>query len=533
VKRKIAGLEKILKDKKGTSQIAKKKKKLARYNFEKTFLLSDINGSPSFHEKDIIWALSCKKDSTGKSYYGLVTEPLENEVLVNKEVPEDFIKSCCLPDKVDVMLQLLNGPVSSRKWVVCTVDGNFILRSKRNIHLGQNQVVPLYQYVVPDGTETTKISKIRATMIFRRKSKNSCLGSLRLKEGKPYVAQCKWAVVYDDVEDQQKNCGQYKEISESLLKGVCGNEGVVKMKMQACSLFHKDFINPSKGWWKQDSFKRKVHISSLNKYGKVGHPQIFNWNVENKHFSIEDNKIAIGGVAYQRETDKWYGIEYEFGQEYGTKVLVEHQWVLDNYTSGQILAIKEKSLTRKKFLHELPGAAHEHKKLDIEYLRSNPIIKYQQKGQNNCAFKSIASVLHFSGYVDAARQIDDHCAVFYADILLYTKHCGRIMQYIMQNCIRKKNSNFVEINKDYVCKQIGAEYDLLGNKLKKKDIAWVILHGSDKSCNHCVSISSEFIFDGTLPFTMPLCQKSLDECTGEGAAFKGVFFGYLLTYKYI
>jgi len=320
---------------------------------------------------------------------------------------------------------------------------------------------------------------------------------------------------------------------ESTLKEICNTAGVLRMKMQACTLFQRGFAKSRRGHWTHDAFERLVNVKPLNNYGKLNHPQIFHWDVKDRNFEIEDTNIAIGGVAYDRKTNRWFGIEYEFGQEWGIKVPLDYQWILDNYTSGQIAAVKVKSLKKRKFLAEVPGAAHEHRSMDIECLRSNPVIEYEQRGDNTCAFKSIASVLHYTGYVGAGVKINNYCSDFYADISLYDNNCGRIMQHIIQKCIRTKDSNFVDLNKKYICLQIGHEYDLLNTKMEEQEFAWIVVHGSDKSCCHCIAISNSYIFDATLPLAMPLTKQSLDECAGDGATYTGVFFGYLFKYKYI
>jgi len=179
VKQKLAALEELTE----TGDTGNRnRKKLGRYYVEQSMLEAEIHGSSLFHEKDVIWALSGFDDGTEKWYLALVTEPMDNLILVQKGITEDFIKTYCLPDNIDVVLEMLNGNCNSKQWLVWMITGKFVFMSKGQIVVGQPTIQPFYKYMVAEGTSMTKISKIRATMVFGRPSKVLAVASLRVRK---------------------------------------------------------------------------------------------------------------------------------------------------------------------------------------------------------------------------------------------------------------------------------------------------------------------------------------------------------------
>jgi hypothetical protein len=68
-----------------------------------------------------------------------------------------------------------------------------------------------------------------------------------------------------------------------------------------------------------------------------------------------------------------------------------------------------------------------------EDITNNPIVKYQQKGLDACAFASLSSAIHYLGYEKIAERINEYQETFFNDDEVYFKNAHRIFEWIEKN----------------------------------------------------------------------------------------------------
>ena len=149
-----------------------------------------------------------------------------------------------------------------------------------------------------------------------------------------------------------------------------------------------------------------------------------------------------------------------------------------------------------------------------------PLMEYRQsEDQQLCAFKSLASVLHYLGWKEEAKKLNaigEKEGMSTVDGWKRLWHaCKDILPRWVE--ISRMPDNFSWIN-----------------DLKKDMILCAVLHTSDGHKSHAVTFHGGFIFDSNESIAIPLRHMSLNYCSSNNdrkATFLGFHKGILFQYK--
>ena len=153
-------------------------------------------------------------------------------------------------------------------------------------------------------------------------------------------------------------------------------------------------------------------------------------------------------------------------------------------------------------------------------LSNAPRVHYNQtEGQDLCAFKSLASVVHYLGWVEAANRIDDTgireastCLDSWK--LLYDVTVTYLPKWIQVAKINRRDVDWI-------------------HGLEEGSIVVTTLYASNGHVNHAVAIHENLIFDANEKRAMPLSQEALDYCVSTSdkpCTCIGFFKTYLIRY---
>ena len=148
------------------------------------------------------------------------------------------------------------------------------------------------------------------------------------------------------------------------------------------------------------------------------------------------------------------------------------------------------------------------------------MIKYRQFGQDLCVIKSFVSALHYVGFTEEAKEINEH----YASTDNKTANIYKTME------------NVINIAKIYLPRSM--EYKPLSatnftyTELPRHNIFLGIIETSDGHVNHAVTLFQDWIFDSNEEKAIPLCAQGLNYCSNDGSdmllRFKHFRNGYLV-----
>ena len=139
-------------------------------------------------------------------------------------------------------------------------------------------------------------------------------------------------------------------------------------------------------------------------------------------------------------------------------------------------------------------------------------VRFQQRDQDHCFTKGMASCLSYCGQTEAAQIISQlgirfvhmpkqtAIAEFKTTMEEKVPCIGTCEVFNVKNSRGKKKVLSVE--------------DLIQNKTRFPTL--VIPYGNDGSNNHAIVVIDDLIFDSTQPYAMKLCRESLDWICGEG-----------------
>jgi hypothetical protein len=157
---------------------------------------------------------------------------------------------------------------------------------------------------------------------------------------------------------------------------------------------------------------------------------------------------------------------------------------------------------------------------------NNPIVKYQQDGENVCVFTSLSSVLFHLGLHEEASLIDDYRRNNFSTIMKDNSH--RIMECVLE--FIQKDHRFYNFKLNYMWKKLTSSHDLLKADVPIGDFRWVSLWSDDGSMNHAIAVTDNWIFDGNCSNALKLSTESLDECCVD-SSFEAIRKGFHFTKK--
>ena len=191
-------------------------------------------------------------------------------------------------------------------------------------------------------------------------------------------------------------------------------------------------------------------------------------------------------------------------------------FVKKNFSTEFIEIVKSEGEKHKlKFFHVPPGAprtTEDHSMMD----ESLPQAKYMQLGEPTCLFSSCASALHYIGFHDIAKYVQD-MAPHYSSASV-----GAVRSWEGLVKVMEKTCNFLVPQKIY-----GSFFKILTDVSEYPTV--VSLEDMEGGTHHAVTIVGRLIFDSNCPRALPLTRRSLDYCcstTTVDGKFKRVHRGF-------
>jgi hypothetical protein len=201
-----------------------------------------------------------------------------------------------------------------------------------------------------------------------------------------------------------------------------------------------------------------------------------------------------------------------------------------------------------KYLEVYPGAIGDIP--DAYYSSENPIIHYEQKQEQACAFYSIASVLHYLGYIDVATLIlnsrHDFIQEKSFDGLSTLKYCEKGEMTTKRKRYHKKWAeklclavriyrwdHFIDrymchtrCQHKYISMAIDSNFNILKAIVVLKEDEFIVssLESVDGEVNHVVCFTRRYIFDSNAPRALTFSKEALDAICIDG--FRNLHKGY-------
>ncbi len=165
-----------------------------------------------------------------------------------------------------------------------------------------------------------------------------------------------------------------------------------------------------------------------------------------------------------------------------------------------------------------PSHLHEHPNLKV--IGAPKVHFNQSDGKDLCVSKSLASALYPIGFTKEAVEVDS----FGEEIMK-----GAIVNALEKVLLHARTVLLSWI----VIRSIKKRFDWR-KELDEQQILVGVLHASDGSCCHDVTIHGGFIYDANETIALPLCDEALNYCTSTllvKSDFVDFRRGYILKYK--
>ena len=258
--------------------------------------------------------------------------------------------------------------------------------------------------------------------------------------------------------------------------------------------------------WIQTNFKKEV----LGIIQKVAYEKLeilaahdhFSLEDRQGFINVEDSQITVSEVdtrvinklkyipKLKKRPIKWMGFTNDT-QEYITLATV---WVMANFDEPYLEQVVSACGSKKSFLKVPPGRKRKHRVLQ---LGTAPVIAYPQKeGERTCMIYAMTSALHFFGLKDIAKKIHDRKKAYI--------QAKNTFHYFVKNL----NENFKLLRKRMT--RPSKDTDILEGTVE--GIYLVQLKGSDGKEDHCVALTSDWIFDSNFAQAWPRTRDSLNVC---------------------
>jgi hypothetical protein len=164
--------------------------------------------------------------------------------------------------------------------------------------------------------------------------------------------------------------------------------------------------------------------------------------------------------------------------------------------------------------------SHLHEHPNLKVIGAPKVNFNQSHGKDLCVSKSLASALYSIGFIKEAVEVDSFGEEIMKGAVMSALY--RVIQHaktVLQSwiVIRSIKKHF-----DWR-KEIDEQQTLLG-----------VLHASDGSCCHAVTIHGGFTYDANETIALPLCNDALNYCTSTSLVksdFVNFGRGYILKYK--
>jgi hypothetical protein len=255
-------------------------------------------------------------------------------------------------------------------------------------------------------------------------------------------------------------------------------------------------------------------------YGILEYNQQFYFSTKDDQYFVNFTTQQVTSIRYNNDKKCFYGLSAN-----NKPIALEEKWVTDNFKPFFLDHLKENSDKDIRSYIAVP----EGNAMDIhvdEDITLNPEVRYQQEGENTCAFASLCSILCYLGLTFEADQLNHHRGLFFGTDL-EKENSHRVMSWILD--IFNKDKLFHIFNSTYVAKKLKPNHDILLEPLQPGEFYWIKLMAEDSSTNHVIGIIDRWIFDGNCTNALSLQRKNLDACCAD--KFVGFKKGYHFKFR--
>jgi hypothetical protein len=267
----------------------------------------------------------------------------------------------------------------------------------------------------------------------------------------------------------------------------------------------------------------KDDIASTNALihrGERDCPQIFYVNLlkepsfMTKSYTYNETKTQVSRLRYRPEDNTWLGYQLK---DHKVTVL-EEEWVMKLPEKVRRRALEEAEKGNRKFIPMPVGDIIE--VIPTMDISRNPIVQFQQKDLDTCAFSSLASALFYLGYVEQAVLLHAYGEEW---TLRNEELTERTLEAIVKFIPTTKK--FKYFRKHYKPHRLNQNYDIF-EKVPANEIRLIVIIMSDNTESHAVTVVNDYIFDANCTNALPLTLEGFDCCCGVDATFVGVSKGY-------
>jgi hypothetical protein len=164
--------------------------------------------------------------------------------------------------------------------------------------------------------------------------------------------------------------------------------------------------------------------------------------------------------------------------------------------------------------------SHLHKHPNLKVIGAPKVHFNQSDGKDLCVSKSLASALYSIGFTKEAVEVDSFGE--------------EIMKGAVVNALEKVVLHARTVLPSWiVIRSIKKRFDWR-KELNEQQILVGVLHASDGSCCHAVTIHGGFIYDANETIALPICDEALNYCTSTllvKSDFVDFRRGYILKYE--
>ncbi len=251
--------------------------------------------------------------------------------------------------------------------------------------------------------------------------------------------------------------------------------------------------------------------------GQLHKVQMFYWYTRSLGEKILEH-YQISRIRFNINTNKWEGIQLEDEGIFEIVPLSE-KWVKLNFPDywKSFLRISEDGM--QIFLEVSVGDIIQvEPTMDIS---KNPQLKYLQSNKDLCVFASLASYLHYHGFIIEAQNLFDMKSKYSA---IFKEQPFKILQSVIQ--IMQSDKNFKSLRTLYEFVKIDKGHDIFLEKMETDEFKIIIICSDDNHMSHAVCINNEFIFDCNSEKCLPMTKAGIDCCCGKKYNFVGIKLGY-------
>jgi hypothetical protein len=277
-----------------------------------------------------------------------------------------------------------------------------------------------------------------------------------------------------------------------------------------------------KGWVAQKNDREDYCIKSG--LGLEHYQQVYYWNFrdttdESQIFHNVNTYAQISGLKYNKETEKYYGLELDTKGNYQREVELTDKWMKDNFKE-LMDSLKERAINKNQPYYNVPLQ-------DPQPSRKNrgnsscPKIVYKQGEERTCAFDSLCSAFSYLRFDREAKSLHEFRNYFYKH--LYQQYFDKIPECMMR--FIRSNDEFKYFRRQYGQIRLSSNHLVYNFGCDAKDIRFLQIAGTDGSVSHAICIIGGYIFDSNCDFALKFNEANMNDCCNE-SLFDHVVMGY-------